>query len=107
MNHSIGSLQERIKKLVSENYSYEEEMRLAQANLRLSSNQNAKMAKELNEYRQRIDQNNLKNETLKGKIGKLVSENSSLGEEAKSVQESVRLSTATQAKLARELNEYK
>ena len=44
MNKSIGSLQEKIKKLTSENYSIEEEMRSAQENLRLSANQNAKMA---------------------------------------------------------------
>ena len=30
MNKSIGSLQEKIKKLVNENYSMEEEMRSAQ-----------------------------------------------------------------------------
>lgn len=30
MNRSIGSLQEKIKKLVNENYSIEEEMRSAQ-----------------------------------------------------------------------------
>lgn len=75
--------------------------------MRLSANQNAKMAKELNDYKQRIEQNNQENETLKGKMNKLLSENSSLGEEVKSAQESLRLSSATQAKLARELNEYK
>jgi len=48
MNRSIGSLQEKIKKLVNENYSIEEEMRSAQENLRLSANQNAKMVKEIN-----------------------------------------------------------
>jgi len=47
-------------------------MRAAQENLRLSANQNAKMVKELNEYRQRIDQNTQENESLKGKINKLV-----------------------------------
>jgi chromosome segregation ATPase len=82
-------------------------MRAAQENLRLSANQNAKMAKELNEYRLRIDQNNQENDLLKGKMNKLVGENSSLGEEVKNAQESLRLSSATQAKLARELNEYK
>lgn len=58
MNRSIGSLQEKIKKLVNENYSIEEEMRSAQQNLRLSANQNAKMVKELNDYKQKIEQNN-------------------------------------------------
>lgn len=79
-------------------------MRSAQENLRLSANQNAKMVKELNDYKQRIEQNNQENEALKVKINKLVSENSSLGEEARNAQESLRLSSATQAKLQRELN---
>lgn len=54
-------------------------MRSAQENLRLSANQNAKMVKELNEYKQKIDQNNQENEVLKGKMNRLVSENASLG----------------------------
>ena len=82
-------------------------MRNAQENLRLSANQNAKMIKDINEYKQRIEQNNQENEALKQKINKLVSENASLGEEARNAQESLRLSSATQAKLQRELNEYK
>lgn len=48
MNKSIGNLQEKIKRLVNENYSMEEDMRSAQENLRLSANQNAKMIKEIN-----------------------------------------------------------
>lgn len=54
MNKSIGTLQEKIKKLVNENYSMEEEVRSAQENVRLSANQNARMVKEINEYKQRI-----------------------------------------------------
>jgi chromosome segregation ATPase len=107
MNRSIGSLQEKIKKLVNENYSIEEEMRSAQENLRLSANQNAKMIREINEYKQKIDQNNQENSVLNTKISKLVSENSNLNEEVKNAQESLRLSSATQAKLQRELNEFK
>lgn len=80
MNRSIGTLQDKIKKLTNENYSFEEEMRSAQENLRLSANQNAKMAKELNDYKLRIEQNNQENESLKVKINKLVSENTGLGE---------------------------
>jgi chromosome segregation ATPase len=107
MNRSIGSLQEKIKKLVNENYSIEEEMRSAQENLRLSANQNAKMIREINEYKQKIEQNNQENSVLNTKISKLVSENSNLNEEVKNAQESLRLSSATQAKLQRELNEFK
>jgi len=65
------------------------------------------MVKEINEYKQRIEQNDRENESIKGKINKLVSENTSLGEEVKTAQESLRLSSATQAKLQRELNEFK
>lgn len=107
MNRSIGSLQEKIKKLVNENYSIEEEMRSAQENLRLSANQNAKMIREINEYKQKIEQNNQENSVLNTKISKLVSENSNLNEQVKNAQESLRLSSATQAKLQRELNEFK
>jgi len=80
MNKSIGSLQEKIKKLVNENYSIEEEMRQAQDNLRLSANQNAKMVKEINDYKQRIEQNNQENEAMKLKMNKLLAENSNLSE---------------------------
>ena len=101
MNKSIGSLQEKIKRLANENYTMDEEMRSAQQNLRLSANQNAKMVKEINEYKQRIDINDRENEQLKNKINKLASENVGLGEEVKAAQESMRLSSATQAKLQR------
>lgn len=76
-------------------------MRNAQENLRLSANQNAKMVKEINEYKQRIDQNDRENEQLKNKINKLGLENTNLGEEVRAAQESLRLSSATQAKLQR------
>ena len=54
-------------------------MRSAQENLRLSANQNAKMVKEINEYKQRIEHNDRENENFKNKINKLISENSNLG----------------------------
>lgn len=65
------------------------------------------MVKEISEYKQRIENNDRENEQLKGRINKLVSENTGLGEEVKSAQESLRLSSATQAKLTRELNELR
>ena len=58
MNKTIGSLQERITKLVNENTSMEDEVRVAQQNLRLSANQNQKIMAELNEYKNRIQMNN-------------------------------------------------
>lgn len=61
MNQTIGSLQDKISKLVHENTSMDDEVRNAQENLRLSANQNQKLMRELNEYKQRIEQNNMEN----------------------------------------------
>ena len=58
MNKSIGSLHDKISRLVNENSSLEDEMRNAQENLRLSANQNQKMLREINEYKKRIEENN-------------------------------------------------
>jgi chromosome segregation ATPase len=106
MNKTIGSLQEKITRLVTENADISGEMRDAQENLRLSANQNQKIMQELNEYKRKIDENNHENTVLKTKIQKLANENSSLSGEVTNAQESLRLSAATQAKLQRELNAY-
>lgn len=53
-------------------------MKTAQENLRLSANQNQKIMRELNEYKQKIEQNNQENEQLKIKISKMSGENASL-----------------------------
>lgn len=71
MNKTIGTLQEKITRLVNENTDYEGEMRNAQENLRLSANQNRKIMMELEEYKQRIEQNNQENNVLKQKIQKM------------------------------------
>jgi chromosome segregation ATPase len=73
MNQSIGNLQAKITRLVTENTSMEDEMRNAQENLRLSANQNAKMMKEIAEYKKMIEQNNSENERIKSRMDKLVS----------------------------------
>ncbi len=99
MNKTIGSLQEKITRLVSENTGYDEELKSAQENLRLSANQNQKIMRELNQYKQRIDQNNLENDQLKQKINKLSGENVNLNEEVRTAQENLRLSANQQAKL--------
>lgn len=62
---------------------------------------------ELEEYKQRIDQNNQENNLLKQKMQKLASENTSLGDEVRTAQQTLRLSSATQAKLNAELNQYR
>ena len=54
MNKTIGTLQEKISRLVNENVGMEDEVRTAQENLRLSANQNQKIMRELQEYKQRI-----------------------------------------------------
>ena len=77
------------------------QMGQVQENLRLSANQNQKIMLELNDYKQRIEQNNQENNNLKTKIQKLLNENSSLNDEVGNAQEALRLSSATQAKLQR------
>ena len=99
MNKTIGTLQEKITRLVNENTGYDDELKSAQENLRLSDNQNQKIMRELNEYKQRIDQNNMENEQLKQKISKLSGENTSLNEEVRTAHENLRLSANQQAKL--------
>lgn len=107
MNKSIGSLQDKISRLVHENTSMQDQMRNAQENLRLSANQQQKMARQINEYKQRIEQNNVENENLKQKMNKLQSENIGLNQEVQEAQQNLRLSANTQTKLKRELNEFK
>jgi hypothetical protein len=48
MNKTIGTLQDKISKLVNENVGMDEEMKAAQENLRLSAQQNQKIMRELN-----------------------------------------------------------
>jgi uncharacterized protein (UPF0335 family) len=54
MNTSIGTLQDKISRLVNENTSLDDEMKQIQENLRLSANQNQKMQREIVEYRKKI-----------------------------------------------------
>lgn len=75
-------------------------MRNAQENLRLSANQISKLNNELNDYKSR---NNQESETYKMKLQKLMAENTSLGDEVRNVQENLRLSANTIAKLNNEL----
>jgi regulator of replication initiation timing len=55
----------------------------------------------------RIQSNDQESNNLKMKIQKLLSENASLGDEARNAQENLRLSSATMAKLKAELDDYK
>ena len=65
----------------------------------MSSAQTQKMAQEINEYKMRITTNNQESETYRQKIQKLMSENTSLGDEIRGAQENLRLSANQVAKL--------
>lgn len=71
--------------------------------MRLSANAQAKLTKELNEYRSKIDANNQDSETYRLRIQKLTAENTSLGDEVRTAQENLRLSAGTVSKLNNEL----
>lgn len=75
--------------------------------MRLSAQQNQKILKELNEFKERIAGNDQENEALKKKMQKLLQENSGLAEEVRNAQENIRLSNAQQSKAFQELNECK
>lgn len=107
MNGTINALQDRIGRLVNENSGMENEMRTVQENLRLSTSQNQKIVKELNEYKDRINSNEQESEVLKKKIQKLLQENAGLGDEVRNAQENIRLSNVQQSKAMQELNEYR
>lgn len=107
MNKTIGSLQEKITKLVHENTAVSDEVRNAQENLRLSASQNAKIVQELNDYKNRIASNDQENNLLKQKINNLLKENQGLDEEVRTAQENLRLSAGQMSKLNAEINEYK
>ena len=88
-----------MEKLISENSNLGEELSSAQESLRLSSATQAKLTRELSEYKERISSNNQESETYKLRIQKLMAENSSLGEEVREAQDNLRLSASTVAKL--------
>ena len=79
-------LQQKINRLSNENTNLNDQVRTAQENLRLSANQQQKLAKELSDYKNQITTNNEISETYKLKIQKLTSENTNLGEEVRNVQ---------------------
>jgi FtsZ-binding cell division protein ZapB len=64
----------------------------------------SKLNAELNEYKNRITANNQESETYRQRIQKLVSENTSLGDEVRNAQENLRLSAGQMSKLQ---NEFK
>ena len=97
----------KIQKLLGENSALGEEVRGAQENLRLSAGTIAKLRAELEDYRNKITNNDQENNSLKMKMQKILSENAALGDEVKGAQENLRISTATQAKLKTELDQFR
>lgn len=71
-NQENETLKSKMNKLAGENVSLSEEVKGAQESLRLSSQQNSKMTKELNDYKERINVNNQESETYRIKIQKLM-----------------------------------
>ena len=71
----------------------------AQENLRLSANQIAKLTNELNEYKNKLENNTEESETYRKKIQKLAGENTNLADEIRTAQENLRLSSNQIAKL--------
>lgn len=96
-------MKQKMQKLTGENQFLNDEVRTAQENLRLSANTQAKLNKELMEYKTKIEMNNQESETYRQKLQKLLSENKDLGEEVQIAQENLRLSANTINKLNNEL----
>ena len=61
------------------------------------------MSLELNDFRSRLEMNGQESETYKKRIEKLLAENTNMGEEFRSVQENLRLSSSQVGKLSNEL----
>ena len=86
MTGTINNLQDRIGRLVNENTGMQNEMRGVQQNLRLSTSQNQKLVKEINQYKDRLSSNDQEADMLKKKIQKLIQQNSGLGEQMRNAQ---------------------
>ena len=66
-----------------------------------------KILNELNEYKNRIDQNESENDMIKKKMQNIIQENQQLGDEVRNAQENLRLSANQISKLSNEINEYR
>ena len=66
-------MKQKMQKLTGENTFLNEEVRTAQENLRLSANAQAKLNKELMEYKTKIEMNNQESDTYRQKLQKLMS----------------------------------
>ena len=73
-------MKKKIQKLLQENTGLADEVRDAQENVRLSNAQQSKAFQELQEYKRRIEQNDIESENFRKKMQGLVKENQALGE---------------------------
>lgn len=64
-------MKEDFRKLTGENRDLHNELRDGQEKLRISSSQTSKIVQELNEYKERLNDNNKDSEELKRRIQKL------------------------------------
>jgi len=70
----------KIQKLLGENNALGEEVRGAQENLRLSAATMTKLKSEIEDYRNKITNNDQENNAIKMKMQKIISENVALGD---------------------------
>lgn len=98
-----NALKMKMQKILTENASLGDEVRGAQESMRLSAAKQAKLKSELDQLRIQISQNDQESETFKQKMQKLLSENTSLGDEMRNAQENLRLSASQIGKLTNEL----
>jgi chromosome segregation ATPase len=91
-----------VEKRTSEVRALGGEVQEHQEGLRLSAAQLSKMGAEVNDLKGRIGSTTQESEAYKQRIQKLLSENSSLGEEVRTAQENVRLSTGQIGRLTAE-----
>lgn len=71
-NRETDEFKKKMQKLIQENSFLNDETKMAQENLRLSNAQQQKILNELNEYKQKIQENESQNEGIKRKIQNLV-----------------------------------
>lgn len=78
------------------------EVQEAQETIRLSAQQTNRLTGELNDVKNRLGSTSQESENYKQRIQKLLAENSSLGEEVRTAQENIRLSTGQISRLTAE-----
>ena len=92
MNQIIEKKNNEIRDLGGNVQEYEK-------NMRLSAQEGQRLARELNDYREKYGQTTQEISTYKTKIQKLTGENAALGDEMREAQENLRLSAGTLNKL--------